>query len=696
MQASRGLDTIFKFRKSTVLVSEKPYKKAFFVEDGITIKPEGTKPEMKKQGKQLFTKGLAILLASLVLLGGGVLFAGKTGDEAPIAQSKLENAQGAASQQAEQEEVAKQDTPAATQKTAEPQKSAARSTVVSTKAAANDDTCDCGHYPNIIVHGIGQSETFLYENGEKKLDASGNPTAGWPISLDANSAVTTLLFPLLKSLVTQSDKGLSKAIYDLAGKIVGVNATGLDGKTIQDVRVESYPYSFAQYTEEERTFVDDKLPLDTLVNTVGEDHMYYFAYNSFGNNIDIVNELYEMVQLVKAETGHDKVNIMPISLGGTVMNGLMEYYKEEIKDDLNAVVYIVPAFNGTTLVGDLYNGRLNTGDEMLYKELFPALVGDYTGYLLNVAIRLLPKKVVHSVLDSLLEGLYDSLLKGCTNMWALVPQEDYLSARDTLLAGEQFDEIRRQTDIYYNAQLNSKQNILDLQNMGVKVYNIVDYNVPILSLVPSSQTVNADGILDLTSSSMGAVSGYVNTPLPDNYAAKNAVCTNPAHNHISPERIVDASTGILPDYTFYFLDQNHEQTGRNDVIIKLATTLCLAEDYVTVYSMPNFPQFNVGRSSKGLRLWLIPDAEKIDVSTLPAADALELQEALAECYAVLENTIVDADAFKNAEKRLDAIVAKIEGRSISSGTDNALLEKTLKFISDSLYRFLGGKGFSDK
>ena len=52
----------------------------------------------------------------------------------------------------------------------------------------------------------------------------------------------------------------------------------------------------------------------------------------------------------------------------------------------------------------------------------------------------------------------------------------------------------------------------------------------------------------------------------------------------------NASTGLLPDTTFYFDGQKHEQTAMNITILNLA--LRIIENKVTdVYSDPAYPQF---------------------------------------------------------------------------------------------------------
>ena len=637
---------------------------------------------------KLFKRSSAILLAFLMVLGATAISVGQVAEFGTLFASVDGRADSGAAVQG--------DSVALQQDAAVPAKKAA---VQKADAQVAAPACNCGKSPTIIIHGIGQSDTYVYENGQKKLDADGKPIASWPISADVNAILPKLLLPLVSSLFAQSDKGLSKGAYDVAGQILDLNRTGLDARSIYDIRVENFPYPFSQYTKEEADFVYGKMPMQDLAAAIGEDHMFYFAYDSFGNTMDIAKDLHDFVQLVKDTTGHSKVNIMPISLGGTVMNSFVEMYKNEgMFNDLDTVVYIVPALDGSALMGDLYNARLSTNDEMLYRELFPSLVGGYTGYLLNLVIRLLPKQVVLDMLDGLLDGVFDNTLRGCTNLWALVPQADYPSARERLLSDPKYAEIARQTDWYYNAQKNSRANVLAMQAAGVKVYDVVDYNYPLLTLTPSGFNLNGDGLIHVDSASMGATSGNYNTPLGADY--EQAACKN--HNHISPDGIVDASTGLLPDYTFYFGDQDHERTGRNDVIMKLATALCQQTSYQTVFELESegFPQFNKGRDTRGLRTGIIPKAKDLlATADLSAENRAELEAALAEGEALMANTVVVSGETDRVVKRLDTIIAKIEGRSIGSEEKSfdfeAILETLTKLLSDALYQYLGPRGFSD-
>lgn len=554
----------------------------------------------------------------------------------------------------------------------------------------------CGHCPAIIIHGIGQSEVYaLDENGNRIISKDGKEVTAWPPYVDMDYITQSLAAPLVKSVLLQRDAGLSDKAAEVINTVFAPLSTGPDGNAVNNIELVRYPYSVARCSEKEKRFIYSSMRLDFFTQEAGEDHLYYFAYNSFGNNLSTTAELYEYIQQVKRETGHDKVNLVPVSLGGTIANSLLEYYPQ-VYDDLNRVVFIVPALDGSNIIGDVYTGNLSLDGQSLYRDMFPSFIDGYLGYLINILLRLLPKNVVDAILAKALPALTDSVLVNCTVMWSLVPDAYYEQAVEMHLSGPEHAEIKRQTDLYHQAQLDSDENIQKLIDRGIGVFDIVDYNYPLYMIAGSWDECNSDGVIHLASTSMGSTSALPDTPLPDDYTQQNTHCSNPAHDHMSPERIVDASTGLLPDHTWYFKNQHHEGTGRNDVIIMLATELLLSNDITSVYSCPErFPQFNVGREARGF--WGdIAAAKSVDQSALAPEDAAELQAAIEQAEAMMNNTVVDYPAYEAARARLFAIMVKIGARNPPADTrkEEAYLA-ICKFLSDALYKYWGPRGFSD-
>lgn len=524
-----------------------------------------------------------------------------------------------------------------------------------TECDGNCDTC-----PAIVVPGIGQSNVWaLDKNGDYLLDDNGNRISCFPAVLDLNAILPKAIFPVLMSLFSQKDAGLSDALCGAVRSAFAVNMCDENGKNTGNFEVEKYLYSVAECSDYEKEQIYNNIPLQDYAEMAGEDHLYYFAYNSFGNNYDIVAELYDYIQMVKAETGHDKVNIVPISMGGSIANALLEYYPQ-VMNDLNKVVYIVPALNGSSIVGDLYTKNFAFFDtDFLYNGFLETLMDEEEARMIEVIARILPDEVLTSVLRNVADCLVEDVAANITMLWGLCPKEFYPEASKALLGSK--PEIKRQTDMYYQAQLNSHKNIQTLVDKGVEVFNIVDYDVPLYLIGNSWNDDNADGVIHLSSTAMGVHSALAGKTLGEDYVQANTSvnCTDPTHNHISPDNVVDASTGLLPDHTFYFDAQGHEQTARNDAIISLATVLLATDDIKDVYSTPDYPQFNAKRDPRALKNTYIPEAKAVDTSALSAEDAAELAEALAQAEAFVNSTASYDGQQKEVEDRLVGILVKI-------------------------------------
>jgi len=259
--------------------------------------------------------------------------------------------------------------------------------------------------------------------------------------------------------------------------------------------------------------------------------------------------------------------------------------------------------------------------------------------------------------------------------------------------------IREQTDWFYKAQKNSDANILEAKAQGVEIFDLVDYNISLYEIVDSWDDVNADGIIQLDSTSMGAYSVGVGKELPEDYVRTVNNCTNPNHDHSDPRNIVDANTGLLPCTTFYFYNQDHEKTASNDVIMKLVSELLVDENFKDVYSYPDrFPQFNVGRNSK----WFMQDleaAKNADMSNLSPADRAKVENAIARGEAALDNTNVNLDEYEAAEEYFYEVTDEIlygKEKEYTGGLEfNDYLATVFKIISDLLYFFFDGAGFSE-
>ena len=565
------------------------------------------------------------------------------------------------------------------------------------------------YIPSIVIPGIFQSETKYYEDG---MATNAEP----PFFMDSTIeivglALTDALMPIAKLLTTQEDKDnkAAQAVADVLGEaLMEKSRCDENGDFVHDIRATKYNDSFADLSEHDQEYILDQIPLQNYIDAAGEENLYFFSYASLGNMIATAEELYDFIQFVKKDSGSDKVNIVPISQGGSVANALMQIYvdnRRSVAEDINRIIYVVPALDGSTLIGEIYQYGLLDGKE-LYTTMLPALMGeeDMISYLINVVLRIMPNANVNSILDTAVHTLINDYMRYSTLLWGLCPSGNYEACRDIYLMDEGLEEICRQTDWFYNAQCNRYDNIKKAIDDGVKVFDIVDYNVPLYQLVDSYDDVNADGIIQLDSTSMGAFSKGVDIKLGDDYVPTHNNCSDPEnHDHKDPNGIVDACTGLLPETTFYFYNQDHEKTGSNDVIMKLVTELLVDETFVDVFSKPDkFPQFNVGRNSKGL-MKDVAEMKKYDTSDLTDAEKALLNDAIAQAEAQLNQTNVDLDAFNEAKDNFYSVRDQILNRDKEpEEKENGAylnfgdaLKQIFQMLSDILYLFFGNAGFGE-
>ena len=562
-------------------------------------------------------------------------------------------------------------------------------------ASSRITTCgdDCEYYPTIIVPGLGQSSVCVTDDeGNFVLDKDGNKCSAFPAYLQIDKIIKKMLLPALGSLATQRDFGLSDAFADVIDDSFGINACDLNAEVVTNVVTEKMPYPYSEYSEYEKGIVNTHIPFNMYPTELPKDHLYYFEYNSFANHIGLANELYDFIQMVREQTGHDKVNVVPLSQGASIFSAMLEY-KPEVMDQLHKVLLVVPAIGGSIIIGDVFNGRINFLDkDYLYNGFLEEirLLDEYTARLIEVLVRILPDEVIMATLEKGVKHLVENTMIRSTSMWALCPPEDYPSAAEKYLSSPEMAKIKEQTDKYYQAQLHAHDNIRKLLEKGVQVFDVAEYNYAVINVGENWNKMNGDFIIHLSSTSLGAYSANCGETLPDGYVQKNTNCTDESHNHISPGRVVDASAGLLPDTTFYFDGQRHDLTAHNDVILKLAMRLIADDEIKDVYSSPEFPQFLSGRDVRNIHS-LLEKADSLDKSKLRQSDKAELEEAVEEAKAVLDDNLADWDDFSECEKKLTDCLVKAGVLKKEKEKDPSFLRK----VSLYLYDNYGSNGFSE-
>ena len=577
-------------------------------------------------------------------------------------------------------------------------------------ASATTET-DCGgkceHSPVIVLPGINHSPTYLYDENDEPVTYNGNHIGSTLLILNeaalSTKAISKLVVSALSTIAFQTNMNLDGVASDLVSDIFKYPRCDENGDHIENLKTQRWNYSLEKMSEEDLEWTYRMVPMKSLVDVIGEDHVYFFTFNLVGDPMDSADELDEYIEMVKSQTGHEKVTLLPVSLGGTILTAYLEKYGHS---KIDQIVNAVACLDGTDIVADFFAREWRLEDEYLYHQFMTNIFiensdGPALGYLINSLLHIIPRSGVDALLSGAISGILDTLMLNCPQFWAMLPSYRYEALAERYLSDKPV--LRARTDAFQTARLNLKDNILAAVEDGVRVNSIAGANLDFgeemytyFNIVASAEKVNSDGIVNLTSTTLGATGAAGKNTLADVEYEKNTYCDNPEHNHVSPDNMVDTSTAILPENTWIFLDQYHE-VGYNDVVLNLAKAIILG-DVTDVHSNPEmYPQYNYPCYTQSIRRWKLPDAKKVDQTNLSEEDKAELNAAIAEGEAVLNMTVADQPRVEAAEQRLIEVLHKVGAEGYDniepkkeSRLDPILEDITYGMSKGSLFLFGGG------
>ena len=610
----------------------------------------------------------------------------------------------AAEEPAEQEEISAQPTVSAKAK-------------ATAKAKTQKDAEIC---PTVIIPGISQSISYLAdENGDHVVNSNGEELSGGLLILDSTQILpvvaANLAGPLAASLITQSDVDgkLAEGVYNTVTQLFSIQSSDKSGNPVNNLQTISYvdengvPTSVAAMSQDDRDYFYRMIPMQRIKDDVGEDNLYLYAFPLIGDPMASAKGLNDYIQGIKADKGVDKVNIVTISLGGTILTAYLELYKNTGYPDINRVVNVVACLQGTDIMGDFYLRNWNLEDEFFFHEYVPMIMSETSGspalgYLINIALKIFPKEVVYTLLTAAVDGILDSLMLNCPQFWAMLPEDRFDDAKEKysfIWEDAEYAELAKKLNRFHKASSNLVDNLEVLMDRGTLVHSVAGYGLDysagdycFFAAMKSSLTTNSDAIIDIDSTTLGATYAPAGEILADDILfAKNAI--------ISPDGSVDVSTCAFPENVWLFEGQHHE-VGRNDAVISLIGKLITGEIKSVNDMSDKYPQFNGNRNTRNITRWYLEEAEEVlnaeDQSMYAPEDIIELQAAYDEALALLDNTICDpAEADAVTDRLLNALRRVGQEEEAEDTTTIDALAVIAEFVDDTIFEVFGGNGFSD-
>ncbi len=579
--------------------------------------------------------------------------------------------------------------------------------IESNPAAYDNNSSDGGEkIPVIILPGISQSISYLAnEDGTPYINKDGKELSGGLMIIDESTIYETLiknlLGPLCQTVIFQKDMVFTDAVYDTMCEALSIQASDLNGDPVNNLKTITYEYPVGDMTKEDRDAFYRGIPMQAVTDLIGEDYLYCFAFPLIGKPMESAQALDDYIQMVKDQKGVDKVNLISVSLGGTILAAYLDLEHVD-GSDINQIINVVSLLEGCDLLSDFYARSFILDDEFIYSEFIPMILKETEGYatlgyIINIALRLLPRDVFEKTLTRAVDGVLDTFLLNCPQFWSMVAIDRYDELADRYLSDAEHQPLREIMDRFHTAQCNLRSNLTALKSQGVKISNICGYDLDFSSydynffgIMKSSLTTSSDGIIDVDSTSLGATYAPADTSLPADYVPA-------APGYISPDGNIDASTCLFPDNVWFFYDQHHE-VGRNDVIVTLCGQIIIDQINTVADQSDAFPQFNGSRKTNTLIKSYLPECEDVLANSYLYSydDVVEVQAAYDEAKLMLANTVCNAAETEACTERVLNALRRVGKRpEAEDPAQDQALEAVAKFLNDVLYIIFGAQGFSD-
>lgn len=448
--------------------------------------------------------------------------------------------------------------------------------------------------PVVLLQGYsGPDLAYADENGEPIVDENGNVQLAWPLNFDNLGAdIAELLAD-----VTLSQEDLGDAIVDVLQEYFEPLEMNPDGTSKNNL----VPYPSGAAATRASTLIENGMEeyipeavvAEMAIEEVGAENVFGFTQDWRQSQVDSAADLDAYIQEVKEITGADKVDIYGLSHGGQYGTSYLYYYGH--KGDVRNAIFGDPATLGTSAVGSFFTGEyvdVNLEDVIRFVEHGFEYEQDWEWLLQLLLLDEALVEIVNSALvnTDLLEGIV--LIP---SLWDFVPYNYFENALHHVGLTEAAngklynDTVKFHNDIN-NGGLNLANKLSDLKSNGMKIGYVCGSGYDSIN-----GKYNSDILID-TYLSSGSDCALANERFADGYTQANTVCDNPNHYHISPEFDIDASTGFLPDCTWYIRNQGHGMIMHDEYSKNLVHDF-LWGDIENVYSSKEYPQFNMSQNN---------------------------------------------------------------------------------------------------
>lgn len=323
---------------------------------------------------------------------------------------------------------------------------------------------------------------------------------------------------------------------------------------------------------------------------------YWFKYDWRLDPLKTADDFNEYVKCIKATTGAEKVGIISSCLGTNVVTSYIAKYGT---DDINGVTFDGGVSYGSEVLSETISGKFKVNGNAIERVLIDcANYGffDIGSFLISTINLISASGMLDAVVGVTKEYIYYKVLEGVTsalalstfftwpNYWAAVTAEDFDTALNYVF-GEEGSEKRVEyaglIEKLENYDKEVRQHIPEIMQKivddGVNLGIMAKYGSQMIPVCESADMIS-DQIASVYRASYGATTSKVYDTLGAEYISKKQ--SEGLGRYISPDKQIDASTCMFPDYTWFYKGATHSNWTSYE--IKILYDVATADKQLTV------------------------------------------------------------------------------------------------------------------
>ncbi|MBQ7295478.1 MAG: hypothetical protein IJW86_04710 [Clostridia bacterium] len=456
-----------------------------------------------------------------------------------------------------------------------------------------------GKVPVILIAGDGDA---LYSgDGEKIFHFSGMADSLGEGGIELENVAESVANVMLPFVIDGLVKDEWDAFYENLEKEIGDifeesrldnNANPKGGSGISDARKAEMAENIAT----------DKKADDGTYSLFD----YRFWYDWRLDPLTVADDFNDYVKAVKKVTGAPKVAVVARCLGSSVVTAYIAKYGTK---DITGVSFNGSVVGGAEILSEVISGKFRIEGDALSRVLADTSATgmiDIDSFVVATVDLVIKSGVVDMAITAVEEALYDKLIRGMTSAlalstfftwpgyWAAVKAEDYDTAIEYVFGPEgsekriQYKGLIEKIENYDKVVRQNFEKIMKgIPESGANICVISKYGFQIIPICVSANIV-ADQFATVACSSFGATTSTIYDTLSDEYIAEKTA--EGLGRYISPDKKVDASTCLFPDYTWFVKGSSHSLWTEAENIICYAAAA--AEKQMTPSDFP-YTQFMV-------------------------------------------------------------------------------------------------------